>query len=173
MRQHPNLSVRQPEATSLARSMAFNVVTKDNFFDMLEKIKNEKIFPASRVFNVDETGLTTVQGRPSRIIAKKGRKPVGSLTSAERGQLCTAVICMSAGGAHIPPMIIFPRKRMKMELMDGTLPDTEYACHPSGWMQMDIIVQWFRHFLKHTGASLKNEALLILDGHDTHTHTKF
>ena len=86
MTRHQNLSVRQPEATSLARSMAFNVVTKDNFFDILEKIQDEK-----------ETGLTTVQGRPSRIIAKKGRKQVGSLTSAERGQLCTTVICMSAG----------------------------------------------------------------------------
>jgi len=96
MTRHQNLSVRQPEATSLARSMAFNVVTKDNFFIFWRRFKMKK-FPASRIFNVDETGLTTVQGRPSRIIAKKGRKQVGSLTSVERGQLCTTVICMSAG----------------------------------------------------------------------------
>jgi len=36
-------------------------------------------------------------------------------------------------------------------------------------MQMEMFVRWLHHFLKHSGASLNNEALLILDGHATHT----
>jgi len=137
---------------------------------LLEKVQDEKKFPASRVFNVDETGLTTVQGTPSKVIALKGRRQVGSITSAERGQLCTAVICMSASGVFIPPMIIFPRVRMKLELMDGTPPDTIYACHKSGWMQKELFTQWFHHFLKHTHSTIDNPSLLILDGHATYTH---
>ena len=45
---------------------------------------------------------------------------MGTLTSAERGQLAIVVITMAAGGQFIPPFIIFPRVRMKMELLDGT-----------------------------------------------------
>lgn len=76
---------------------------------------------------------------------------------------------MSASGVFIPPMLVFPRVRMKLELMDGTPPDTTYACHKSGWMQMDIFFTWFKNFLKHTSSSVDNPSLLILDGHATHT----
>jgi len=101
-----------------------------------------KHFSPTRIFNVDETGLTTVQGKPSKIIALRGKKQVGVITSAERGQLCTIEICMSAAGQFVPPIIVFPRQRMKTELMEGTLPGSVYRCHPSGWMQTDIFTDW-------------------------------
>ena len=41
--------------------------------------------------------------------------------------------------------------------------------HKSGWMQTEIFVQWFRHFLKHTHLTAGDPVLLILDGHSTHT----
>ena len=128
-----------------------------------------KHFSPTRIFNVHETGLTTVQGKPSKIIALRGKKQVGVITSAERGQLCTIEICMSAAGQFVPPMIVFPRQRMKTELMEGTLPGSVYRCHPSGWMQTDIFTDWFRHFILHSASSVTNPSLLILDGHATHS----
>lgn len=47
---------------------------------MLDKYK----FPPSRIYNLDETGVTTVL-RPRKIIANKGIKQVGAIVSAERG----------------------------------------------------------------------------------------
>ena len=44
-------------------------------------------FHPNNIYNVDETGITTVQGKPSRVLALKGRKQVGSVTSAERSLL--------------------------------------------------------------------------------------
>ncbi|KAK9747140.1 DDE superfamily endonuclease [Popillia japonica] len=102
-------------------------------------------------------------------LSKKDVRPkaVGSITSAERGALSTVVVCMSAGGSYVPPMIIFPRVRMKEELMDGAPPGTEFACHPSGWMHwmLHIFTNWFEHFVRHGKPSAEDPCLLILDGH--------
>lgn len=163
------LSLRSPEATSAARARGFNKKAVESFFNMIEPLQEEKQFPPSKIFNVDETGITTVQGRPSKVVALRGRKQVGTLTSAERGELATAVICMSASGVFIPPMIIMPRVRQRPEYANGTPPDTLVICHKSGWMQLDLFEQWFDHFLTHTQASIDNPILLILDGHKTHT----
>jgi len=60
LRQHPQLSVRQPEATSAARARGFNAVTVGEFFSLLETVMDEKKFSPTRIFNADETGLTTM-----------------------------------------------------------------------------------------------------------------
>ena len=130
---------------------------------------DEKHFSPTRIFNADETGLTTVQGKPSKVIALRGKKQVGSLTSAERGQLCTVEVCMSVAGQYIPPLMVFPRTRMKPELMDGTPPGSIWRCHPSGWMQSEIFTDWLKHFIKHSASSVANPSLLIFDGHATHS----
>jgi hypothetical protein len=45
------------------------------------------------------------------------KKEMTYLTSAERGNLITLVTCMNATGTYVPPLIVFPRKNMKEELM--------------------------------------------------------
>ena len=65
------------------------------------------------------------------------------------------------------PLFGFSRVGMKAELMNGAPPGPIYACHKSGWMQLEIFVEWFKHFSKSTGATKKNPVLLILDGHST------
>ncbi|KAI8780679.1 tigger transposable element-derived protein 6, partial [Biomphalaria glabrata] len=118
---------------------------------------------------VDEKGITTVQSNNAKIKTLKGKKQIGVLSSAERGRTVTTVICRSAAGEYVPPMLIFPRQRMKMELMDGAPPGSIYACHKTGWIQLDLFTQWLQHFINFVKPSLLNPALLILDGHASHT----
>lgn len=99
----------------------------------------------------------------------KGRKQIGSLSSAERGQTVTVEICFNAAGTYMPPLMIFPRQRMKAELLDHAAPGTTAACIPRGWITMEIFTISFKQFISFSGATLENEVLLFLDGHVSHT----
>lgn len=170
---HPELSIRKPEAVSIQRAAGFNLVKANIFYDLIEKTifnnKGERQIPAANIFNVDETGFSIVQ-ETSKIIAGKGKKYVGTLTSAEKGRTVTAVCCMSAAGMYVPPMLIFPRMRMKNCLMDHCAPGMIGTCTKSGWIDEKTFTEWFKHFISSVTPQAKDApVLLILDGHASHT----
>lgn len=113
--------------------------------------------------------LSIVQSKMSSVIACKGKRQIGAITSAERGSLITVITCMSAGGTFIPPMLIFPRKNMNENLMKGAPPGSQAVCHPSGWIQTELFTQWFQLFLEKTTPTSKSPVILILDGHYSHS----
>lgn len=86
-------------------------------FITIYKVYEKHPFPPHRIFNVDKTSLNTVPTKNTKIFAKKGRKQVARITSAERGESTTAVICGSARGNFVPPMLIFRRLRMKIYIL--------------------------------------------------------
>jgi len=92
----------------------------------------------ARLYHCDTTGIKNVQHKHTKILALKGKRQITSLQSAERGSLVTVVTCMSPIGPFIPPLLVFPRKNVKEELMSGSPPGSSHACHPSGWIQSEI-----------------------------------
>nr|CAH7729983.1 unnamed protein product [Callosobruchus chinensis] len=126
-------------------------------------------FSANRIHNVDESGLCVVQTRCPYVISVKGKRQVGALTSAERGSLITVVMCMSAAGNFVPPMLIFPRKKSCEQLKKGAPPGTIFRFHPSVWIQCHLFTDWFDHFVEFTQPSQNKPVPLILDGHYSHT----
>jgi transposase len=167
MRRHPQLSVRVPEAMSLGRSTAFNKFTKDKFMDNLEIVYKRYEFTPDRIFNCDETAVTTVQ-KPHKIIAPKGSKQVAAVTSQERGQLVTACCTINALGNTIPPFMVFPRVHFKNHMLLGAPPGAAGSAHPSGWMTSCNFVLYLKHFIKYSHCSVNQPALLILDNHESH-----
>lgn len=89
------MSIRTPEATSLSRATSFNKHNIAAFFDKLGTINEKYKFQAHDVYNIDETGITTVQC-PDRVVVQRGVKQVGAVTSGERGTLVTMAIAVSA-----------------------------------------------------------------------------
>jgi hypothetical protein len=93
---------------------------------------------SERLYNCDETGITIVQHKHTKILGLNGKRHRSSLQSAERGSVVPVVACMSPTASFIPPLLAFPRKTMKQELMNGTPPGSIHACHPSKWIESEI-----------------------------------
>lgn len=71
--------------------------------------ENQSINPY-QIFNVEETGICIIQSKCPEVLALKGRCQNGAVASAERGSSITVVLCISASGIFIPPLLTFPRK---------------------------------------------------------------
>ncbi|XP_046399922.1 uncharacterized protein LOC124166435 [Ischnura elegans] len=166
-KRNPQISLRKPSATSLSRVIGFNKSEVDLFFKNLENLMDKYKFPASRVFNMDETGISSVQ-KPGHILAPKGQKQVGGVTSWERGRNITVVCAFSASGQYVPPMFIFPRKRMTPLLEHGGPPGSIYGCFHNGWSNEHLFLDWLQHFKRFCKPTEDEPVLLILDNHGSH-----
>lgn len=71
-------------------------------------------------------------------------------------------------GTYLPPALIFPRKNMKAELMDGAPVGSVAFTRENGYMNSDIFPKWSKHFAKYAKPSKQNKVSLLLDGHTSH-----
>lgn len=68
-----------------------------------------------------ETGLQ-LNNDLSYVIATKGSKLVPSITSGERGETITLIVCCNAEGNFLPPTCILKGRYSKKEYEDGMPP---------------------------------------------------
>jgi len=91
----------------IQRATGFNKAKVSRFLDVLEKVclneSGESIISFTNIYNVDDSGFTCAQ-KPQKIVATKGKKNVGALTSGDKGKIITVVCCISATCTHIPPI---------------------------------------------------------------------
>ncbi|KAG5887166.1 hypothetical protein JTB14_002521 [Gonioctena quinquepunctata] len=117
-RRNPELSLRKPENTSAARSFGFNKTSVTEFYTNLETVYERHPLTADRIFNFDESGVSTVLVTP-KVLAPRCQKQVRQIVSAERGELVTFGGIISASGNTIPPLFAFPRVHYEDNFLEG------------------------------------------------------
>jgi len=167
MVRYPEFTLRKPEATSISRLTDFNKVQVKIFLDLLHTKMETKKYAPKQIFNIDESGITTVQ-TPGKILSHKGVKQVGRVVSAERGITTTVVCAMSADGFYVPPMFVFKRKIVNDRLMKQCPPGSIAFPSVSGWIDCNLFVRYLKHFIKWVKPNDSNPVLLIIDGHSSH-----
>ncbi|XP_072384526.1 uncharacterized protein [Diabrotica undecimpunctata] len=169
LRRHEDLSLRKPEPTSLARSTSFNKTNISSFFKNYKEALSRGDFSPEKIWNCDETGLTTVHV-PPKIVGPKGIKQLGQMTSGERGQNVTLIASINAIGNHIPPMMIFPRVNFKPHMLKGCPVGTIGGANSSGWSNEILFLEYLQHFKNHVKPTVENPVILLLDNHDSHVN---
>lgn len=112
--------------------------------------------------------LTKVFPLQTQVIAEKGKRTVSQVASAERGTLVTMVAIVNAAGNHVPPVIVYPRKRTNPAFLKGTVPGSIALLAESGWMNADLFPKVLEHIVKHTRCSVQDPIMVLLDNHVSH-----
>ena len=146
---HPKLTLRSPEVTSLSRATSFNR-------------HNVKCFLFENLTCV----LDRILAQQSH--CSKGTQKVGTLVSAERGQLVTVCCAVNALGNSVPPMFIFPRVHFWDHFLKSAPFGSIGSTHPSGWITTDTFQLFLHYFVKHTRATKHNPVVLLCDNHKSH-----
>lgn len=58
--------------------------------------------------------------------------------------------------------------KTKSKIIDGA-PGAWGVCSESSWITSELFLQWFKEFVRFSGATVDRKVLLLLDGHSTHT----
>ena len=148
---------------------AFNRATVGAFFNILHDCLEMIGASGDRIFNLDATGVTTVQKVP-KVVATEGLKlkQVGQITSRERGELVTVCVIVSASGQTLPPAFVFPRKNFKDFMMHGS-PDCSHGLvDSSGWMTAANFIKVMKHVITNVRPSKDHQVVLIMDNHQSH-----
>lgn len=112
MKRHESVFLRKPENIILAWATNFNKPNVDEFMNNYEYLLQEFKFTVGSIFNLDETGITTVLQSP-KVITASGQKQVRQNVSSERGKLVTVCWLINALDNTVPPVYIYPRKGFK------------------------------------------------------------
>jgi len=96
----------------------------------------------------------------------EGCHPTGVLRYSQKGETVTGVMCFSASGNFVHPILIFPRKRRQQAFQLNPPHGTWAEVYEMRWMTKPLFCSWFEKFRGFSAQ--ESPVLLLLDGQRPH-----
>ena len=157
-KRHQNiLIICKPQALFIQMPIYLNNPIVEKYFQLLERVmeENNLFGKATRIYNVNETGLSPVPG-VKKIVGKRGMKGSCQISGGERGQLQTVVMATNAAGDYVLPTAIYKGKRMLPEFENNFPPRTIVRLSESGYVNKDLFLERLEHFCKSVNRKRKH-----------------
>ena len=161
-KRHPKLSLKTAVPLSYNRAKASDTSVLKKYYDMLYKCLDDGgiLNKPAAIYNCDESGLP-LNPTCHKVVDKAGSRNPSCVTGNGKEQY-TVLVCSSATGAVIPPLVVVNRKSISQGFTEGEVTGTAYGLSSNGTFN-----QWFTtHFLQY--ATRERPVILLMDGHSSH-----
>ncbi|KAJ4443802.1 hypothetical protein ANN_05582 [Periplaneta americana] len=173
MKRNPVISEKHAESLTRSRASVTKksiekwfqevelTLTADGFRDVLNHPR--------RIFNADESGFLLCP-KSGKVLGPRGRGDFYHQVPNNEKEQLTVMGCFSASGETVPPMVIFPYKRLPRDVADSVPDSWAIGLSESGWMNSEV---FFEYISNHFMQFLKNEniprpVVMFVDGHRSH-----
>lgn len=143
------------------------------FTEVLKTLKEDHMDDVlnhpERIFNADESGFMMCH-KSGKVLGPRKRGDFYKQVADNEKEQITVMGCFSADGKTVPPMIIYPFKRLPLA---DQIP-TEFKCSvgpsDSGWINSEVFFEYIANaFVDHLDEqSIVRPVILFVDGHKSH-----
>lgn len=134
----------------------------DSFFGNLQLVYSRDQIEPQNIWNIDESGLTTVHKR-TKIIVMKWEKRVDKVTFAEKGQFVQRLLLV--GTIFLLSWYVL-KKTVKIQNWKALLQVLIEQ------LFLDDCRKFWHHFKSHVKCSPSNKVVIIMDNHHSHITIK-
>lgn len=173
LKRHPNIKEKHAESVSKARAAVTEDRIRGWFNEVLEYFKEKKLegvlLDPSRIFNGDESGFALCPKTGKVLGPTQIKEDFYERVSNEKEQI-TVMGTFSADGKVVPPMLIFPYKKMPRTIVESIPENWALGRSDSGWMNSEVFFEYIaNHFLPYLKSSnIIKPIVLFVDGHRSH-----
>ncbi|CAH1980043.1 unnamed protein product [Acanthoscelides obtectus] len=173
LQRHPNVTKRNTEIISKGRASVTEEGIRTWFGELKDYLISENaediLSCPERIFNADETGLQTCP-KSGKLLGPKNYKNFYELASGPEKECITVLCTFSAAGVCVPPMVVYPYKRIPRDIVTSMPDNWGIGRSDSGWMVSatfyEFVANIFYPWLEEN--NIKLPVLLLLDGHKSH-----
>lgn len=149
LKRHPEITKRNAEIISKGRAAVTEQVIRAWFKELEEFLTEEQALnikdDPSRIFNADETGVTTCP-KTGTILGPKNYRNTYEILGGKEKESLTVLCNFAADGRDVPPFVIYPYKRMPPAVIQN-FPDTWFMGRSdSGWMVSNTFFIYIQKF---------------------------
>ncbi|KAJ0169285.1 hypothetical protein K1T71_015169 [Dendrolimus kikuchii] len=173
LKRYPDITTRTAEAVTAASANISESNIRQWFRQIEQYLKDSNLFnilcDGSRVFNGDETNFQLCP-KNTKVLAEKGCKNVYEVDHAQAKSCLTVMFTFSASSDTTPPMVIYPLKRMQVDIRTSVPSHWGLGLSDNGWMNKELFFQYINNVLYPYLLEKKIQfpIVLFIDGHKSH-----